>query len=344
MPRAALYFASKAVGICVCGVLLLLTSFATSSPTPAAASGPWSVVSTAQPPGESNALLGQVSCSGVSFCLAVGSTEPFPSGVPQGIAETWNGSTWSYVQDPPSVLEGVSCVAGNWCMAVGGEQQGPSAADIWNGQQWDVTNSLGISGAFEGVSCTSAAFCLAVGNSGTGTSISATWNGTTWTPLSSSLAGQFTSVSCVAASWCMAVGLNGDAQTLAASWSGSVWTTTGSVNPGPNANELSGVSCVSTTWCVSTGVWLVGLTDYSLYEQWNGSSSSLMQGSEVENSSLAGVSCTSTTACTAAADVVEGSSASIVQWDGGAWSALTIPNPTSYTPLDLCGVSCVGEQ
>ena len=115
--------------------------------------------------------LSGVSCPTRTMCVAVGTFGD------SGIAEFWNGSSWSLGRTPTS-LTSISCFSPRECLGVGqGPSSGPQAIGIasaawWNGTRWSVLNPIqpqniaspNLSGiAFTGVSCPSSTTCFAVG-------------------------------------------------------------------------------------------------------------------------------------------------------------------------------------
>jgi hypothetical protein len=84
----------------------------------------WSVEATPTVPGGGLAELVGISCTVTTNCRAVG-TGAEHGQASTGLAERWNGSTWSLqtVADPdPTIsLSGVSCTAGPACTAVGSQ-------------------------------------------------------------------------------------------------------------------------------------------------------------------------------------------------------------------------------
>jgi hypothetical protein len=84
----------------------------------------WAIASTSRL-GSPFSILNGVSCSGPSFCLAVGfvSAGGSEGGTFHPLAEAWNGSTWAVVSPPASAnnsgFKAVSCKAVNRCVAVG---------------------------------------------------------------------------------------------------------------------------------------------------------------------------------------------------------------------------------
>jgi hypothetical protein len=84
----------------------------------------WSIVSTPNPKG-GRAVLASVSCTSSAFCVSVGYHFVNLNGdrSPLGVAEIWNGITWSKMTNPRAgvsqMLTGVSCGSPSYCVAVG---------------------------------------------------------------------------------------------------------------------------------------------------------------------------------------------------------------------------------
>jgi hypothetical protein len=201
--------------------------------------------------------LSGVSCTSPTACTAVGG----------GIAETWNGTTWS-AQTLPAGAIAVSCSAADACTAVGG-----LTALRWDGTNWTVQTVPSPAGgsnfALSSVSCPSATSCTAVGNGHIGgagfwSMLAVAWDGTDWTiqptPQASSARSLFPrAVSCTTAAACIAVGKVrrlGVQHTVALHWNGTDWT----IQPTPLMRNaavpiLNGVSCRSATACTAVGWW-----------------------------------------------------------------------------------------
>jgi len=179
--------------------------------------------------------LSGVSCTSVSFCVAVGEYSGLPGNgnnlSDQSLAEQWNGSSWSTMTTTnPTTddgLTGVSCTSPSFCVAVGSSQNG-TVAEQWNGSSWSTMTTIpGDANILNGVSCSSATFCVAVGYSSTGDPE--------------------------------------DLKTLAEQWNGSSWTTMTTTNPS-TADTLYGVSCKSTSFCVAGGYYYDSGADLTLAE------------------------------------------------------------------------------
>jgi hypothetical protein len=143
----------------------------------------WSLQTIPTPSGAGQTRLYGVSCSSSTACTAVGT---YSNGtLYSGIAERWNGTTWSQQTlpaPPPGQeydLDAVSCASVTECTAVGitvGDAVGTvhegygSLAEHWNGTAWSVEAVPDPSGVEQNplaaVSCVTAVECMAVGRSG----------------------------------------------------------------------------------------------------------------------------------------------------------------------------------
>jgi hypothetical protein len=227
--------------------------------------------------------LSAVSCTGPTFCVAVGETEGQAGD--QALVEQWNGAGWSIVLSPtpappaPQVFEGVSCTSPAFCMAVGLTESVPSG-DIaplfeqWNGTSW--SSPLNPSGNADdsqllGVSCWGNSFCMADGyakGSSGAQDVIDQWDGTSWSadPVATPAAaegGGLAGLSCIGPSLCVATGVsltqtgNGgpEGSPQIALWDGHTWGQASAPDPDPSTNEslLYSVSCVARQACMSVG-------------------------------------------------------------------------------------------
>ncbi len=188
-------------------------------------------------PVSGGASMSGISCSSVTFCMAVGTVpgnEPTSS---QGnlfslAAYTWNGQTWSAIDSPESAintgttngyLEGVACASSNACLAYGtgfspASSEYPigileTAVVFWNGTSWTDTNFPNHLDQISGLNCPATNWCVAIDVPGQdvasgGLVSAAVWNGTAWsiTPISGLSAPGTTqfAVSCASTNFCMA--------------------------------------------------------------------------------------------------------------------------------------------
>jgi hypothetical protein len=205
----------------------------------------WRVQHLPNPAGSQQAELNAVSCSSAAACVAVGSYIDLAGSVVFGLAEHWNGRSWTLqkIRDPAgsdnTKLYGVSCISSQTCIAVGFSSYGTDTyqdalAEQWNGRSWAILDTAGPSrndDSLANVSCTSAQACTAVGARGSGGTLAERLNGSSWTiERTSNQAGrdqELNGVSCSSQLACTAVrsdhpaGAPGpDSSTLAASWTG----------------------------------------------------------------------------------------------------------------------------
>jgi hypothetical protein len=232
----------------------------------------WTQLTMPSPPGVDPAYgfrLREVSCTSISFCMAVGwATYDFP-GAPCRIcdlplAEAWNGSQWTIVANPPGLISfaqqtgnldlfWVSCTSDTFCMATGDAAGGgQSYAEQWDGSQWLVdpiptpygTDNYGT--YRNGVSCTSPQFCVTVGvyntafNPGLSQPLIEQWDGHTWSIVKgpSVTGGDLWDVSCSTPASCLATDVPDEL------WDGSNWSLI------PSVGGRGDVSCVASTDCV----------------------------------------------------------------------------------------------
>jgi hypothetical protein len=210
----------------------------------------WNAQTPPYPAGSFDTALNAVSCVSATRCVAVGSY--VSDAIVAPLAETWNGTTWTY-QTPPgpggngNVLNGVSCVSVTTCTAVGWEVNGGpnlALAEAWNGTKWTVESAPSVTGggtSLSAVSCTSASACMAVGDSGGAhlSTLAEEWNGTSWQiqapqNRSGASSNRLLSISCPKAATCTAVGSSGTGttdSTLAEVWNGTIWTLRATRNP-----------------------------------------------------------------------------------------------------------------
>jgi hypothetical protein len=194
----------------------------------------WTVQNSANPPG-GNSELNSVSCTSPTHCVAVGGNDA--PGVPQTLAETWNGHNWA--PDPTPNVGG----GGNTFYDMG----------------LNVLNS---------VSCYSPADCVAVGAHITNSRAPQTLIEQTTNPASKapwfiapsvnpgSGGNVLTGVSCLTGPRCMAVGFDYNRtkdQTLNENWDGQKWFDTSTPSPGPASNFLTSDWCPSSQRCFAVG-------------------------------------------------------------------------------------------
>ncbi len=285
------------------------------------------------PAGTTADYLQDVSCRPTTFCVAVGeySTGSTSSGsaTGAGLAEIWNGSTWTFANDltpggAGTGLTGVSCPNTHQCVTVGvvsaDGRSGTPVADTWNGSTWVKTPTPKIpGGAFltelTGVSCWNGTNCIASGFYQTGTESNETGEGP-----------------------------------IAEEWNGKTWTLISPARPGLQS-WLNGITCLSASDCMAVGGYYKTATHFAGFtEQWNGKTWKAILSPSLANqgdSALASVSCLSSGDCNAVgtesidlkANTVEDGKAAAVHWNG---TSLTLTSPAGLTNEDdvLFHVSC----
>jgi hypothetical protein len=131
----------------------------------------WTLQSMPGATGGYAAYVGGLSCASAASCVAVGSYDN-QNGAEVGLAEHWNGSTWT-VSHPGglnSEMNGVSCPSATSCIVVGQHDLGASTgtyAAHWNGSHWQgqKTAAPTTGNQLWAISCVTAATCTAVGGS-----------------------------------------------------------------------------------------------------------------------------------------------------------------------------------
>jgi streptogramin lyase len=240
----------------------------------------WSVSSVALPSdayvyekGFKKIFLDAISCTGSTFCMAVGSYHAKgPKGelIGKSLAETWDGTKWQILATSSvkafTGTHQLSCVSPSWCMLTGtknafAEESSESHVATWDGVKWieGVRFGHGVSG----LSCTSSIFCAAVGSAyhaeeeprGSGQ----IWNGKEWS--SQEIKGAVKDVSCIAENWCATVGYTGGYEVWLPAqvypyeassyrWNGTEW----SAEPPPQFPDQTISPRESELWAVSCKV------------------------------------------------------------------------------------------
>jgi IPT/TIG domain len=272
--------------------------------------------------GDSANELSSVSCTGSSFCMAVGYYSANGSSSNDALMESWDGSFWSLqLGNSPSAsfneMYGVSCTSPSFCVAVGTDEATGGAFDTliqtWNGSVWTTVTSPspGSSNFLWSVDCISSTFCAAAGdyyNGSTDVPLTEMWNGTSWSLSSSPAKGSeawLRGVACTGAKKCEAAGAytsNDVDHTLIESWNGTAWSVSSSPNSGVSDNDFFGISCVSSADCYAAGTaYSSSSVPQNLVESWNGTTWSIAstpnQGKVGD--SLNGLSCNASGSCQA---------------------------------------------
>ena len=280
----------------------------------------WSKVPSPTPSGSFDALLIGVSCSGPTFCVAVGSY-----GAANGLRtliERWNGSSWTVTSSPTpqgaevAQLTGVACPSATSCNAVGlglSLTGAKALVEHWNGRAWSIVPTPDLSGALflelAGIACPSVTDCTAVGTF-------------------ESLQGT----------------RSPGAQVLVEHWDGKAWSIVPSPNPtGVPFATLISVSCPSTSSCLAVGYDAKSADGllHVLSERCNGKTWTVVNvpvPSVSHSGELLSVACRGSSSCDAVGDTT--TKALIEHWNGSAWSIVASPVPDGTTQVELSGVSC----
>jgi hypothetical protein len=311
-----------------------------------------------------------VSCVAGPECLAVGQ-QGTAGGGNTPFAEAWDGTTWTTVPTAALAgdsLNGVACSSAASCVVVG---QGSDQSDLllaatWSDMTWTVDNPP-IPVAYSGgnlvsVACRSVDSCTAVGSYDPDTSLIEQWNGTAWTvsatPATPAGPSEFDGVAYSSASAVIAVGSASNPDVygptaLAEQSVGSAWqimNISGPTGPTGQTNLLS-VACPLPSSCVAVGYSSFldetdsAALDFPIAAQWNGTTWTLMDVpapvGQVD-SELTAVSCSSPTACVAVGEARSGGELQAIadEWDGTAWSPMSVPQPPGDAVAELTGVSC----
>jgi hypothetical protein len=288
--------------------------------------------------------LGNISCVGRDFCMALGSyvlpATDYWATIPYGFA--WHGSRWSRTPLPQPVgavgsqITGLSCSTPTSCIAVGYYLTTPGAGgglvEQWNGTGWADLVAL----SMDAVSCVTPTACTAVGrivSLGYESVVVARWGGTSWIPLATLASGDSRdasyrplNISCVRTRCMVAGGFGddvGDVFPVVWDWNGSRWAgvPTPPLGGGYGSAEsyyFDSVSCAGRGPCTAVGATPGYL---NLAERWNGTAWRLQTTPNLVGvffSYLAGVSCADGRHCIAVGN--EGAE----RWTPNGW-ALTTP-------------------
>lgn len=334
MPRAAAAMAVISIALAGAGA----TAGAAAS---AAADATAGVVPQARAGSPGPAGLSAVSCTGVSWCMAVGSYTD-RSHVRHALALVWNGKAWRELRNPPGgALSSVSCSSASFCMARNGLA---GQTEAWNGRTWRAVASP--EHAATAPSCGSRSLCTLINGHGSGGSgsVPESWNGRAWRTWSrqtrrcygnGSPCGLY-DVSCGTPADCVAVGTNwastSDQEPTAVRWHRTSWLRMPElpISSWGHSGILNGVSCAG-TFCMTTGNQQVdcggGFPEcgtLAAAATWNGST-----GSWTDVSPKFAFTCTSAT-CTWTRAISCGSPTNCMTltyqngnlaWNGTSWNA-----------------------
>lgn len=302
--------------------------------------------------------LSDISCVGSTWCWAVGGEQPGEgaaggSGPGGPLAELWSGGRWTakaLPNLPGAYLAGDSCVTRTFCVAIEGDDSLIEGNDslIWNGANWSIVPTAGLSGSLNAVSCTSASWCMAVGSGG-GT-LAELWNGSDWTvlptpnPSDAMDSSSLSAISCVGPSFCEAIGTTTTGAlptvdtTLAEDWNGTEWALQSSPDTADGYDTLASVSCASSTACVAVGSHSSSSSGvgYPLALRFAGTTWSLMHPPHLKNVRTQGVACISSTTCLAVAAATK--CPLVLSVIRTSWKQ--IPSNGLSDILDLAGIAC----
>ena len=325
----------------------------------------WSIQATANPGGTVNNLTG-VSCPSATHCVAVGT----------GIAETWNGTTWtasSPVKPPhdtsgPPAFGGVACVSATSCMAVGSYYDDAvltATAELWNGTKWkaqDLTVADSDTNGLAAVACPAAHLCTGVGWFQDTTTLaddtlvqsySLDWQMQYVPPGNGTDTSSLSGLTC-SSKYCTAAGTfesGGSVQGFVQAGSGGSWV--------PRQTPTLAYSSFSGIWCTPTqaNCFVVGqgkavgqtTGPWPLAEFFNGISFQTMaipMPAGATDDGFNSVSCTSTSSCFAVGyyDVGDNEHALAEVYNGASWAVASLPVPAGSTYSLLNGISCTSAS
>jgi hypothetical protein len=219
---------------------------------------------------------------------AVGNRRHFDENI--GLAEHWDGATWTEVPTPAFgelsgglVAVSMSGPKDGWAVGnkgIKGFRDQQLVAEHWNGKKWSLSHApdATFNDIFSDVSALSSDDVWAVGAFDTGGTCRCDplvehWDGSSWAivALPDVTPAQLTGVDAIAADDVWAVGQSGGA-TLTMHWDGSAWSRVDSPNGGSAPVTLTAVSAAA-----SNDVWAVGTIDegdpfpgMTLALHWNG--------------------------------------------------------------------------
>src|SRR5439155_2648324 len=224
---------------------------------------PWSIVPSPNVAGESNALTG-VTVVSATDVWAVGTRVSATSA--RGLAEHWDGSSWSIVPTPqppqPGGLNAVDAVGADDVWAVGSysaDDGGPHPlVEHWDGAIWSLVPAPDggtTSNDLTGVVALSADDVWAVGftsSEGPNQTLIEHWNGAAWSEVPSPDQGTgenfLWAVAATSPTDVWAAGqydaASGHTATLVLHWDGAGWSAVPSPNVGPLDNALFAITAI----------------------------------------------------------------------------------------------------
>jgi hypothetical protein len=208
-------------------------------------------------------MLSGVSCTGPSFCMAVGRYSE-PGHLNVRLAEEWNGRTWRIVRDPlRGNLLTISCGSPSFCVADRFTVHGAGSEHlaVWNGRTWQDFRDQPAD--VYDVSCGSPAYCVTFSGSRI-----AGWTGKRWKDQAGSLCNYGPDcrwdrggLRCATATNCVAEGtscVDDDCDAtvdFSAAWNGSKWDVGVETPFAPSAEDCAGRSfCMITAAPASAAV------------------------------------------------------------------------------------------
>ena len=251
--------------ILAAGVVAALAASVSGSSEARAADRAGLVAAAARASRHTDQQLTEVSCTGRSFCLAVGQFSE-PGNHSARLAEAWNGKTWRIVRDPlGGTLARLTCGSPAFCLAARGEG-GTLPEAVWNGRTWAALKHQPVlipphgGTAFPNINCGSAKMCMVI----SGTQVEE-WNGSRWHDLPGTNACAqgpppcgWDALTCAtsASSNCMGFDFacattecDGGPDTIGAAWNGRTWDLSVSL-PFSTPNALA---CAGPSFCLLTG-------------------------------------------------------------------------------------------
>ena len=273
----------------------------------------WSTSTSATLPSPyTQAILSGVSCTGPTWCMAIGYADNSSTTDTDTFAQLWNGTSWTVVSTPDiathieDLFSAISCTGPTNCMAVGANSVTGSGLDVPSSAAQPGTGQSGFLGLGDP---TANAHALM---HSTSPHISA--------PI----------------------------HVLAEQWNGTTWTVTPTVDPtGVTNPELVGVSCAGAGFCMATGYNEDPSSETGFAQEWSGgtwSQSAMPAPPSGSYDVPLGVSCISPTSCTAVGTTYSTTSNEVIltaSWNGSTWTRGTVPTP-SYPEAAWFGISCLG--
>lgn len=209
-------------------------------------------------------LIDGISCTGQTFCAAVGNTS---NSTQSGLVllSTTQGTSWTNSPLPAgtSSFSGVSCVGSGFCVAAGqvtgantGVASGITATTTDGGTTWTLGTTPINSGYLNGVYCSSTTTCLSVGSNNSQTSsagviYSSTDGGLQWTQINISSSANFLDGITCSSSLCFASGSTPKGGIILSSSNyGSSWT---SSSIPADSGSVDQIDCTSINFCISAG-------------------------------------------------------------------------------------------